>query len=193
MRVSLALLQMSLVVVCLAPQVQALDTEAPKLVLLDAGNRPLSEPDAALGISRHITHDRSLQRSSEADAQSDDPENFRVELADPTETADVVYARLESWGTPNQSDGVLRHVPLRRVPGSARFRSPFVRLVADSTDATAPDVGDQILRARLRGRVRAVVRRGGRELAVELPVGAPGSAAGPRAALRGTLRLTVLR
>lgn len=172
---------------------QADEGNAPSLVLLDAQNRPLDPKEASLGISRRITHDRSLQRSSEADAQSDDPENFRVELSDPSEKADVVYARLESWGKADESDGVLRHLPLRRVPNSHRFRSPFVRLVADSTDATAPDVGDQILRARLRGRVRAVVRRGGRELAVELPVGAPGSAAGPRAALRGTLRLTVLR
>ena len=74
------------------PGASAQQGEAPASVqLLDARNRAIA-PGRALGFSRRITHDRSLTRSLRADAESEDPENFRVELFDPEERADVVFA-----------------------------------------------------------------------------------------------------
>jgi hypothetical protein len=159
---------------------------------LNAQNAPLHVPGDVLGISRRITHDRSLLRASGAELRSEDPENFRIELVDPAERGEVVHARLEAWGPRGEHDGTLRHLSLLRVPGTARFRSAFVRLVTDSTDASAPDVGDQLLRARLGGHVRAVVERAEGEIVVEAFVGAP-AGTGPRSVLKGTLRVTVLR
>jgi hypothetical protein len=91
--------------------------------LLDAQNRALA-PGRSLGFSRRITHDRSLSRSLRADAESEDPENFRVELFDANERANVVFARVEALGPDGVYDAVLRHVPLLRVTGQPRFRSP---------------------------------------------------------------------
>ncbi len=166
--------------------------DAPQLTLLDAQNQPFPE-ERVLGISRRITHDNSLSRAALAEAVSEDPENFRLELSDADESASVVFARIESIGPDGQHDTTLRHVPLLRVPNTTRFRSPFIRLVTDATDASAPDIGGQLLRARLRGTVRAVVPRQGRDVTREARVGAPGVVGGPRAALRGTLRVTVMR
>ena len=118
-------------------------SSAPVLRLLDAHNRELPSQHA-LGISRHITHDRSLTRSLNPHAESDDPENFRLELYDPSESSEVVYARIEAVAPDGARDGTLRHVPLLRLPNQARFRSPFIRLVTDATDASAPDIGNQL-------------------------------------------------
>jgi len=179
---------------CLAPPAAcAQEGEAVASVqLLDARNRAIA-PGRALGFSRRITHDRSLTRSLRADAESEDPENFRVELFDPEERADVVFARVEALGPDGTYDAVLRHVPLLRVAGKPRFRSPFIRLVTDATDESAPDIGGQLLRARLRGTIRAVVEREGHPLSRALTVGELGGELGPRQVLRGTLRVTVLR
>jgi hypothetical protein len=171
----------------------AQEGDGASLRLLDARNRPL-EADQVLGLSRHITHDRSLSRSASADEVSDDPENFRLELEDPRERADVIYARLTSLAADGSHTATLRHVPLLRVGRGPRFRSAFVRLVSDATDASAPDVGAQLLRARLRGTIRvSVPRRGARELARSIRVGAGADQGGARVVLRGKLRLTVLR
>jgi hypothetical protein len=117
-----------------------------------------------------------------------------VELDDPATAGDVVYARLEARAAQAGAEvRVLRHVPLRRVAGSTRFRSPFIRLVSDATDAGAPDVSGQLLRARLRDRVDAIVEHGRSAVATTLAVGRPGRDGGPRAVLQGKLRLTVLR
>jgi hypothetical protein len=169
--------------------------EAATIKFLGARNEPLAPAVHALGISRNISHDASLPRGADAALESLDPENFRLELdlGDlSTPPAGVVYARLESWGKDGSRHGVLRHVPLLRVPGSSRFRSPFVRLVSDATDASAPDVGFQLLRARLTDRVRASVTSTD-ELSAELPVGTSGQGASTRDVLRGRLRILVLR
>ncbi len=163
----------------------------PSLSFLDARNQPLQGPAAALGISRSITHDRSLPRAFTPELESPDPENFRVELLDPERHGQVVYARLESLGADGRRHGVLRHVPLVRVAESARFRSPFLRLVADATDGSAPDVGFQLLRARLTDRV-LVSLSGVKSVAAERRVGGQGRS-DPRDVLRGRLRILVLR
>jgi hypothetical protein len=82
-------------------------------------------------------------------------------------------------------------VPLVRVAKSTRFRSPFLRLVADATDSSAPDVGFQLLRARLTDRVLASVG-GAKLISAERPVGARGRG-DMRDVLRGRLRILVLR
>lgn len=164
-----------------------------ELRLLGHDNRPLRPAEHVLGISRRITHDRDLPRTWDADAVSPDPENFRLELSDPGETRDVVYAQIEALGGDGVRSGLLRHVPLRRVPGRARFRSPFLRLVADATDASAPGVAGQLLSAQLRDRVKASIRRAGTWVTSgEFSVGAQGGS-GPRTVLRGALRISVLR
>jgi hypothetical protein len=163
------------------------------LSFLDAKNQPLDPRRDALGISRHITHDRALPRSQDEARESGDPENVRVELDDPAAVGDVVFGRLEARGDPRAEVRVLRHVPLRRIAGSTRFRSPFLRFVSDATDAAAPDVNGQLLRVRLRDRVEVVVAHGESSLRTTLAVGRPGRDASPRAALRGHMRITVLR
>ncbi|MFT3921756.1 MAG: hypothetical protein QM778_04410 [Myxococcales bacterium] len=170
----------------------AAPTSSASVQMLDAHNRVFA-PKQALGISRHITHDSTLSRSARAEEQSADPENFRLELLDADERARVVYARIESLGPDGSIDGVLRHVPLVRVGDQPRFRSPFIRLVTDATDASAPDIGGQLLRARLRGTIRAVVERGNHTLSAALPVGVSDSSDSSRQVLKGTLRVTVLR
>jgi hypothetical protein len=160
---------------------------AEELHFLGADNRVLASERDGLGISRRITHDRSLPRGTSAQQESADDENFRIELIDARERAAVVHAELEAVGRDGERHGLLRHVALLRVPGSDRLRSGFLRLVSDSTDSSAPDVGFQLLQARLGDRVRATIDD--RTLRAELRVGG----AGVRQPLRGTLRLTVLR
>ncbi len=165
----------------------------PCLVLLDAQNHALDPARSSLGISRHITHDQSLPRAASAELSRDDSENFRLEFTDESASQDVVHGWLEALGPDGERHGLLRHVPLIRVPGTAHFRSPFLRLVADTTDSSAPDVGDQILRAQLGDKIRAVVPVGSRQLRAELAVGRLDRYDETRSPLRGTLRLTVLR
>lgn len=167
--------------------------DAATLHLLDAHNRVLDPEHAALGISRRITHDRSLPREAAPGAESADPENFRITLVDARERRAVVHAYVESVGPDGRRHGLLRHVALARVADSAQFRSAFLRLVSDTTDSSAPDVGLQLLRAELRDRVRAVVPRDDGALAVTLPVGRLAGYDEARSPLRGTLQVTVLR
>ena len=163
------------------------------LRMLGADNEPLDPARDVLGISRSITHDRGLPRDLEPTARSSDAHNFRLELSDPREQRDVVHAYVESVDARDARHGLLRHVPLVRDGDSPRFRSPFLRLVSDATDSSAPEVGDRLLRAALRDRVRAVVLRGPGPAAVVMTVGHTRDPRDSRAALRGTLQVTVLR
>jgi hypothetical protein len=161
---------------------------AQELHFLGPDNRALDAELDGLGISRRITHDRSLPRTPSAQLESTDRENFRIELIDAREQSDVVHAELESVGADGERHGLLRHVALLRVANSDRLRSGFIRLVADSTDVSAPDVGFQLLQARLGDRVRVTIDD--RTQHAEINVG---GTSGSRQQLRGTLRLTVLR
>jgi hypothetical protein len=163
------------------------------LRLLDAEGRALDPGRDALGISRRITHDSSLPRAPSEGEKSIDPDNFRVELSDPRERRDVVYVQLAALDPTGARHGLLRHVPLRRLLGSTRFRSPFIRLVSDATDASAPDVGLQLLRVNLRDRVVVSVGCCDQGLSTELRVGREGGGQAARDALRGRLRVLVLR
>lgn len=168
------------------------------LQFLDADNHPLDARTGALGISRRITHDSSLPRAAAAAARSEDRDNFRLELVDPSVRGDAVYVRLEARSSTGARRGLLRHVPLLRTAESGHFRSAFLRLVADSTDVSAPDVGFQILRAQLGDRVHATLVGTGRgmragDVGATLPVGRSDGYDPARSPLRGTLHLTVLR
>ncbi|HEY6876440.1 MAG TPA: hypothetical protein VI299_00395 [Polyangiales bacterium] len=175
----------ALIVLLLLTSASAL---AQDLHFLGADNHVLDAETEGLGISRRITHDRSLPRAAGPQIESSDRENFRVEFVDPSERANVIHAELESVGSNGERHGLLRHVALLRVPNTDRLRSGFVRLVSDSTDVSAPDVGFQLLRARLGDRIRVTIDD--RTLHAEMSVGA---ASGARQPLRGVLRLTVLR
>jgi hypothetical protein len=161
------------------------------LVLLDAHNQPLA-PAAVLGISRAVTHDRSLPRDFAANSVSTDPANFRLELRDAGAAGEVLYARLEALDAQGVRHGVLRHIPLHRI-AAGQYRSTFVRPVSDATDLSAPDVGFQLLRAQLRDRIVASVEHAKQVVSAERYVGALGDGGRPDDVLRGRLRLLVLR
>ncbi len=163
------------------------------ITLLDANNRGLDPSRVALGVSRRITHAPDLPRDNAPDVRSDDPENVRVEVEDASSASDALYASLRAARPDGTPTFVLRHLALRRVPGTARFRSGFVRLVADRTDLSAPDVAFQLLRVRLRDRVR--VQLGGPldALTHDLRVGRPGREGGERGVYRGRVQMHVLR
>jgi hypothetical protein len=165
----------------------------PALRLLDAHNRVLSSDESVLAISRAVTHDLSLPRSAEFEAESADGANFRIELQAAAQTASVVYARVEAIDATGARHGVLRHVPLLRAEASGRHRSPFLRLVSDETDLSAPDVGFQLLRARLRDRVVVTLEQGPEVAFTALFVGRTGTGQRPEDVLRGRLRVLVLR
>jgi hypothetical protein len=143
----------------------------------------------SLAISRRITHDASLPR--EPFAASDDVDNFRVEVEDPS-LPDAEYVWL-STDSGSGVHGVLRHVPLAREGGSKVLRSPLLRLVADATDSSAPEVRDRLLIARLRDRVHVGIGGGTQRIGQDVRVSRPGKDGGRNAALRGKLRMHVLR
>jgi len=183
---------------CAQARPAAAEQAAGTLQFLDADNRPI--PDSgALGISRRVTHDRSLPRDAAALTVSPDPDNFRLQFTDSREPRSVVYATLQALsqldrraaGQAESSErhGLLRHVPLLRVAGTHQFRSPFLRLVSDATDVSAPDVGLQLLRAQLGDQVLATLVQG--DAAAKQRVGSSSERA--RDSLRGTLRVFVLR
>lgn len=160
---------------------------------LDASNAMIDPANTALGISRRITHDRSLPREIGAETRSDDPENVRIEVEDASSRANVLYASLLAQDSNGKVSDALRHLPLSRVGRSHRFRSGFVRLVADDTDKSAPDIGAQLLKVRLRDRVGIRMFDARSPLTQDAFVGKPGRAGGEHAVLRGKLRVTVLR
>jgi hypothetical protein len=164
----------------------------PSLVLLDHENRPLDPKEHALGISRHITHDRSLPREIQAATTSSDRESFRME-ARTLSTRDVIYARAASFGADGARHGLLRHIPLARVAASDQFRSPFLRLVSDATDISAPDVGEQLLRAQLGDHVRFELATGEPAEPLTHEVGVSSRYDEARSPLLGTLHLSVVR
>ncbi len=160
---------------------------------LDASNAILDASNTALGISRHITHDGSLPREIGENTRSEDPENVRIEVEDASAQARVLYVNLVARDVHGLVTDVLRHLPLSRVGNSHRFRSGFVRLVADNTDKSAPEIGGQLLKVRLRDRVGIRLGDARAPLTQDAFVGKSGNAGGDRSVLRGKLRVTVLR
>lgn len=169
---------------------------APTLRFLGASNELRDGARDVLAISRAVTNDASLPRSSAWDTTSPaDPDNLRIELDEPASRALAATATLESV---NPRTGAVRArlagITLTRPTIDVAFRSTFVRLVADAIDAEAPNVSDRVLRVALGDDVRAVyAAAGGRSAVASMRVGRAEGAATRRGILTGRLRIRVLR
>lgn len=161
------------------------------VALLDAANRILDPTRASAQISNEVTNNDTLPRGNEWGAQSRDPDNLRVEawLA-PLEGAAVRLRATSADGATVRSELDLAMAGADDRPA----RSPFVRLVTDTIDWTAPGVVRQTLLAALRDRIRAVVRApDGQEVGTDLRVGRPGDEDGPQAVRRARWNIHLLR
>lgn len=161
------------------------------VALLDAANGILDPTRASAQISNEITNNETLPRGNDWNARSPDPDNLRVEawLA-PLEDATVRLRATSADGATVRSELELA----MDGPDGRPARSPFVRLVTDTIDWTAPGVVRQTLLAALRDRIRAVVRApDGQEVGTDLRVGRPGDEDGPQAVRRARWNIHFLR
>ncbi|MAQ14627.1 MAG: hypothetical protein CMN30_07505 [Sandaracinus sp.] len=151
------------------------------------GAGPVDPRTRALRPSSRIPNDADLPRDPGA-AESPDPAAFRV-----------VATGAESLAREGTLHGLLRAVdaggrrgrlPVRlHARPDGTFASPWLRLVTDPLDATAPGVEGQLLEVRLRDAVEVDVHGATQSVRV----GRPGDEDGPLAARRARLRLHVLR
>ncbi|MBI5500154.1 MAG: hypothetical protein HY907_07910 [Deltaproteobacteria bacterium] len=150
------------------------------IAFLDARNEPVDPVRASLQVSNEITTNDTLPRDGGLEVVSPDPDNFRVEAFLPALPEAVVSVRSAAPGAA-ETRAELGPLPLAGDASSVR-RSPFVRLVADTMDWTAPGVTRQVLLVALRDRVTAVVRApDGQTATTDLRVGRPGNEDGPQA------------
>src|SRR5690606_29193964 len=113
---------------------------------LDAANQPIDPRTRALGISHEITNGTSLPRGTGArnDASEDD-ENFRIEVWDPTAPGErSMLAAVESFEPNGRARARLERIELVRENDNEPFRSGFLRLVGDAMDTRAPGVQTQV-------------------------------------------------
>lgn len=161
------------------------------VALLDAANAILDPTRDSLQFSNEVTNNDTLPRGNDWTATSPDPDNLRVEawLA-PLDGATV---RLRAGAPGGDAPRAELALPMAG-PDDQAARSPFVRLVADAMDWTAPGVVRQTLLAALRDRVGAVVRaRDGQEVGTDLRVGRPGNEDGPQAVRLARWNIHLLR
>ena len=153
-------------------------------VFLKADNSVIRPSREALSISNFVSNLPPNGFSEELpqdtgvlgfDERSDDPENFRLEIIDDrvgTNTVDVSLC-VNSLGNScasNPSNEIVYQA--HRKPGTNRFRTKFLRLVADQADVA----GDQTVLAALGDTVQAIYRSPGRRPLVSvIPVGQPNS------------------
>jgi len=170
--------------------------QAPVMRFLDASNAVLDAERDVLAISRNVTNDATLPRSTAwATTSPADPDNLRIELLEPSSRALTITASLESI---DHATGAVRArlagITLTRPSADVAFRSAFVRLVSDAMDAEAPGVSDRVLRVALGDDVRAVYTgEAGRAAVATVRVGVRLDAGAPSAILYGRLRVRVLR
>ncbi|MBI2892407.1 MAG: hypothetical protein HYY06_02570 [Deltaproteobacteria bacterium] len=153
-----------------------------------ASNEVLDPSRASLQVSNEITDGPSLPRGDAFDLTSEDPDNFRIEVADPTPGA----ASLELVSTDARTGAVrdrIAAVGLAHGPHGGAQRTAFIRLVADDMDRSAPGVQGQVLRVALRDRVRVVYR----DATMDMRVGRPGREDGAQAARRARFDIVVVR
>jgi hypothetical protein len=150
------------------------------VAFLDAQNAFIDPTRLSLQFSHAITNDDTLPRENGPAITSSDPENFRVEAYLATVEGAIVSLRSAH---PRDTAPRVELGPLPMVgPAGVAARSPFIRLVADTMDWTAPGVLAQVLRADLRDRVSAVVAApDGQTVSTDLRVGRPGNEDGPEA------------
>jgi len=170
-----------------------LPVQTVQLSLLDAGNHPLSAARDALGVSHHVTNDRSLPRGNEYSATSQDPANLRLQVQDASAQGMRVSARLETLGPEGGRARSALELTLLRPEADLPFRSGFVRLVGDPVDLAARGVAGQALQVTLRDRVQIVYETPLGRVRQLLRVARPGDETGPRAARLATLRVVVMR
>ncbi|MFI5306357.1 MAG: hypothetical protein ACHQ53_03330 [Polyangiales bacterium] len=164
-----------------------------QLALLDATDHPLSAARDALGVSHHVTNDRSLPRGNDYAASSPDPANVRVQVQDASAQGMRVSARLQTLGADGGRARNALDLTLQRPEAGLPFRSGFVRLVGDPVDLGARGVAGQVLQVALRDRVQIVYETPLGRVQQTMRVGRPGDETGPRAARQATLRVIVMR
>jgi hypothetical protein len=179
----------------------AVNVTVAAVVLLRGDNSIVWPHRDAVSVAHSVTNDDSLPRGLQWSARSGDPDDVRVELWDPggpiapTARLDAIVQHAAGILSVGSRRSTLRSLPLARDVDRSPFRSRFVRLVGDLTDAAAPGVQGQTLLVGLRDRVRASYQRPGvaGEAAFDVRVGRPGNEDGPLAARRARWRLITLR
>lgn len=189
------------VVFASGPVAAAVPITVVAVVLLRGDNSIVWPHRDALSVAHSVTNDDSLPRTMQWSVRSGDIDDLRVELWDP---AGPIAPTVRLEAIVQHATGILgvgaRRSTLpslllaREVDGSP-YRSRFVRLVGDSTDAFAPGVQGQTLLVGLRDRVRVSYRRPGVAggAAFDARVGRPGNEDGPLAARRARWRLFTVR
>ena len=140
---------------------------------------------SALRPSLHIPNDAALPRDPLAE-HCDDPAAFRVVVEDPTQEEPGIHALVRAL----DGEGRRGRLPIRlhrRDDGS--YASPWLRLVTDPLDATAPGVEGRLLQVGLRD----VVELDYLGATQSVRVGRPPDEDGPLAARRARLDIHVLR
>ncbi len=162
------------------------------LAFLDGANAVVDATRSSLQTSNEVANGDSLPRGNDVAGTSPDPDNFRVEAFAPGIAAAAVRVEARYPGA-RLPRSVLEPLPMAGSSQGAA-RSPFLRLVADTMDWTAPGVTRRVLRADLRDRVSAALAApDGQVVSTDLRVGRPGNEDGPQAARRGRWRIHVLR
>jgi hypothetical protein len=163
------------------------------VAFLDADNAVIDPTRSSLQVSNEIVNNDTLPRDGAvATTSPDDPDNFRVEAYLAAVPDATVSLRAAAAGAPD-ARSELGALPLAGTTASAQ-RTPFVRLVSDTMDWTAPGVTDQVLRVALRDRVSAFVRApDGQAVSTDLRVGRPGNEDGPQAARLARWSIHLLR
>jgi hypothetical protein len=95
------------------------------LKFLDRHDHELDATTAALKVSKFVTNQNF---------DDTDPDNFKVEVVDGAFVGSTVTVNLASKKADGAEHSELRNVTLTRVPNTNKFRSGFLRLVADSVD-----------------------------------------------------------
>ncbi|MCS6798885.1 MAG: hypothetical protein NZ898_10195 [Myxococcota bacterium] len=157
----------------------------------ESGAGPLDPSRAAVRVSRAIPSLASLAAGASVEAPAGDADDVRLELVDPStsEAGRAIVLRVRDPASGRVRGE--RTIALHLADPNGTWRSPWLRLVTDDVDASAPGVSDRVLRVALRDEVRAVVP--GVPGAASIRVGRPGREGGPDAAMLATLRVRVLR
>lgn len=151
----------------------------------ESGEGRIDARTGALRPSLQIPNDATLPRDPLAE-RSGDPAAFRVVVADPELEGDEARALLRAI----DANGRHARLPLRmHARGDGTHVSPWLRLVTDALDATAPGVEGRLLHVSLRD----VVELDYHGATQSLRVGRPGDEDGALAARRVSVDVHVLR
>jgi len=180
------------VVIDAKAEMRVVHVEVVRLSALDGDNAVLEANDP-LTVSLSVTNDGSLPTVSGFHTVSGDRRDLRLELQAAPLQGLSAKVRLDSYSREGQlRDSIL--LTLQREDPRGPLRSPFVRLVSDGVDRSAPGVAGRVLQVALRDRVQASYRHpDGTVLQQEWSVYRPGRAGETGGALEARLRVFVLR